>query len=79
MGDFCRNFLSSNEWQYRMLRTVIQGIIGVILANIDLIVGTFVIDPLWKGIIVASCMTFLSPVMARLGQAGNTQFYSGGA
>lgn len=66
--SFWQKFLSSNEWQFRMFRTIVQGIIGVLLANVDLIVGTFVIDPVWKGIIVASCMTFLSPVMAQLGR-----------
>ena len=26
-------FLTSNEWQYRLLRTIIQGILGVVVAN----------------------------------------------
>lgn len=66
--ELWQTFLSSNDWRWRMARTIVQGIIGVVLANIDLIVGSFVIDPLWKGIIVASSMTFLSPIMAELGK-----------
>lgn len=41
MGEFLR----SNEWQWRLARTVVQGIIGVVIANIDLIVGWRVLDP----------------------------------
>lgn len=61
------NFLSSNEWQYRLLRTIVQGVIGVVIANLDLIIGSFVIDPAWKGIVVALVMAVLSPVMAAIG------------
>lgn len=67
MKDFWKNFLSSNEWQYRLLRTIVQGIIGVLIANVDVIIGSFVIDPAWKGIVVALVMAVLSPVMAALG------------
>ena len=65
---FWQKFLASNEWQYRLLRTIIQGVFGVIVANADLIIGSFVIDPTWKGIIVALVMAVLSPVMAALGK-----------
>lgn len=65
---FWQKFLSSNEWQYRLLRTIIQGVFGVIVANADLIIGSFVIDPTWKGIIVALVMAVLSPIMAALGK-----------
>ena len=63
-----KKFLSSNEWEYRLLRTIIQGVFGVIVANIDLIIGSFVIDPTWKGIIVALVMAVLSPIMAMFGE-----------
>ena len=65
---FWQKFLASNEWQYRLLRTIIQGVFGVIVANADLIIGSFVIDPTWKGIIVALVMAVLSPLMAALGK-----------
>ena len=34
-------FLTSNDWQYRLLRTIVQGVLGVVIANLDLIVGAF--------------------------------------
>lgn len=60
-------FLTSNEWQYRLLRTIIQGILGVLIANLDVITGAFVLDPTMKGIVVALVMAVLSPIMALLG------------
>ena len=60
-------FLTSNDWKYRLLRTIIQGILGVVIANLDLILGTFAIDPSLKPMIVALVMAVLSPVMALLG------------
>lgn len=46
-------FLTSNSWQWRLLRTVVQGVLGVMVANVDLLVGVAV----------------LSPVMAEIGAA----------
>lgn len=59
--------LTSNEWQYRLLRTIIQGILGVLIANLDVITGAFIFDPTMKGVIVALVMAVLSPIMALLG------------
>lgn len=61
-------FLTSNAWQYRLARTIVQGLIGVIVANLDLILGYLVIDPALRPMIVALCMAVLSPVMAELGK-----------
>ncbi|MCH3967201.1 MAG: hypothetical protein PHR15_01670 [Atopobiaceae bacterium] len=60
-------FLTSNEWQWRLLRTIIRGILGVVVANVDLIMGTCVLDPTWRALTVAMVMAELSPVMAELG------------
>ena len=60
-------FLTSNDWQYRLLRTIIQGILGVVVANLDLIVGACVFDPSQRALVVALVMAVLSPIMAALG------------
>lgn len=62
-----KEFLTSNEPKYRLLRTIVQGIIGVIVANLDTIVGFAPLDPAVKTIIVGLVMAVLSPVMATLG------------
>ena len=73
-----KRFLTSNEWQWRLLRTIVQGIIGVIVANIDVIAGYIVLDPSIRAIVVALVMAILSPVMAMLG-GGDTVYIDGGA
>lgn len=60
-------FLTSNETKYRLLRTILQGIVGVIIANIDIIVGYYIFDPQQRAIIVALVMAILSPIMSELG------------
>ena len=64
------DFLTSNEWQWRLLRTIVQGVLGVVVANIDLLVGAAVLEPTWRALVVALVMAVLSPVMAEIGKAG---------
>lgn len=61
-------FLRSNEWQYRLLRTIFQGIIGVIVANLDLLISKLTFDPTLKPMIAALVMAVLSPIMAEIGK-----------
>ena len=63
------NFLTSNEWEWRLLRTIAQGVLGVVVANVDLLVGTAVLEPSWRALVVALVMAVLSPLMAELGKA----------
>ena len=62
-------FLTSNSWEYRLLRTVVQGIIGVLIANLDVLIGSLTISDTLRPIIVALCMAILSPIMAEIGRA----------
>ena len=64
-------FLTSNEWPWRLARTIVQGILGVIVANVDMLVGCAVLGPAWRAVAVALVMAVLSPVMAELGAGGN--------
>ena len=59
----------NNGAKYRLLRTIIQGIIGVIIANLDYIVGVFSWPIGTKAIIVALVMAILSPIMSAMGDA----------
>ena len=60
MKNFFKDLFSSNDWKFRLGRTIIQGIIGVLIANLDVIIGTWNIDPTVKPIIVAGIMAILS-------------------
>lgn len=60
-------FLKSNETKYRLARTIVQGVIGVIIAYLDVIVGLMVIPNELRPMIVALVMAILSPIMSELG------------
>ena len=61
-------FLTENSTGMRLLRTIIQGLLGVIIANIDTLMGLTAIDPAWKPFIVACVMAVLSPIMSEIGK-----------
>lgn len=57
-----------NGARYRLIRTIIQGVIGVIIANLDTIIAHVSILPMWaRAIVVAVVMAILSPIMAAMG------------
>ena len=62
------DFLTSNEWNWRLARTIVQGVLGVFVANIDMILGYAVLDPTVRALVVAFVMAVLSPVMAEIGK-----------
>ena len=64
-------FLKSNDTRYRLLRTIAQGIIGVLIANVDLLVAGLTIPTEYKTMIVALVMAILSPIMSELGKDGD--------
>lgn len=63
------DFLHSNDTKWRLLRTIVQGIIGVLIANADAIVASFSIPAEYKPAIVALVMAILSPIMSELGKS----------
>lgn len=62
-----KNWCASDSASARLTRTIFQGIIGVLIANADYIVGGFAIDPATKAVIVALVMAILSPIQATIG------------
>lgn len=67
-------FLTSNDTKYRLLRTIVQGLLGVLIANLDLIVGWCVLDAAQRALVVALVMAVLSPIMAEIGKATEDPF-----
>ena len=61
-------FLTSNEWNWRLARTIVQGVLGVFVANIDMILGYAVLDPTVRALVAAFVMAVLSPIMAEIGK-----------
>lgn len=68
-----KKFLQSNKTIYRLLRTIFQGIIGVIIANADFLISGLNFSPEAKAFIVALVMAILSPIMSELGAATETE------
>lgn len=66
-------FLKSNETKYRLLRTIAQGVIGVLIAYIDVIIGVMAIPDELRPAIVALVMAILSPIMSELGKNDSTE------
>lgn len=62
-----KKFLQSNETKFRLFRTIIQGIIGVVIANADFLISGLNFTPEAKAFIVALVMAILSPIMSELG------------
>ena len=56
-------FLSSNELTARLLITILEAVLGVILANID-VLFSWVIPVEWKTIIVGLVVAIVSPILA---------------
>jgi len=62
-------FFESNELKYRLLRTIVQGVIGVVIANIDLIIDQVsCINDAIRPVIVLIVIAVLSPIMAQVGK-----------
>ena len=66
-------FFNSNDPVFRLLRTIVQGVIGVIIANIDVLIGPLTIPAEYKPMIAALVMAVLSPVMAAIGKGGQNE------
>ena len=61
-------FLTSNSASMRLARTIVQAVIGVIIAYADVLVGQVVFNPELRPVIVGLGMAILSPIMATLGE-----------
>lgn len=67
-----KNFLNSNDWRYRLLRTIIQGILGVLITYMADIVGLLNLGPNQAAIVTALIMAILSPIMAQIKKEEDT-------
>lgn len=61
-----KELMSSNSASARLIRTIIQGVLGVLIANTEMIVGGTIIPVEYKPMVVALVMAILSPIMASI-------------
>ena len=62
-----KKWLADDSAAGRLTRTIFQGIIGVLVANIDLLLGYVAIPTELRPVVVALVMAVLSPIMKTLG------------
>lgn len=63
-------FLSSNATGYRLARTILQGAIGVLIANLDFVFASLDFSAEAKALIVGLTMAVLSPIMGAISTNG---------
>lgn len=68
MNQFLDHFLNCNDVSCRIARTIVQGVLGVLVANLDTICGYVGLDGTTKTLLVALVMAVLTPIMSELGK-----------
>lgn len=66
------DFLTSNETSMRLIRTIVQGLVSVLIVAVPLALGGIIQDATWASIATAAIMCVLSPVMSML-RTGNPE------
>ena len=65
-------FLKDESTEMRLARSVVQGLVSVLIVAVPLALGGLVEDPTWASIATAAIMCVLSPVMAMM-RTGNPE------
>lgn len=73
MNQVLDHFLNCNDTACRLARTIVQGLLGVLVANIDTIIGAIDFEPTVRALIVALVMAVLTPIMAEIGKHVETE------
>ena len=66
------DFLTSNDTGMRLVRTIVQGLVSVLIVAVPLALGGIIKDATWASIATAAIMCVLSPVMSML-RTGNPE------
>lgn len=66
------DFLTSNDTSMRLVRTIVQGLVSVLIVAVPLLMGGVIHDATWASIATAAIMCVLSPVMSTL-RTGNPE------
>lgn len=65
-------FIKSNSTEMRLARSIVSGLVSVLIVAVPLVFGGLIEDPTWASIATAAIMCVLSPVMA-LFKTGNPE------
>lgn len=65
-------FLTSEKTEMRLARSVVQGLVSVLIVAVPLVLGGVIEDATWASIATAAIMCVLSPLMAMF-RSGNPE------
>ena len=65
-------FLNDDSTGMRLARSIVQGIVSVLIVAVPLALGGVIEDPTWASIATAAIMCVLSPIMAMF-RTGNPE------
>lgn len=68
MNQFLDHFLNCNDVACRLARTIVQGVLAVLVANLDTLMGYVGLDATTKTLLVALVMAVLTPIMSEIGK-----------
>ena len=60
------DFLTSEKTEMRLARSVVQGLLSVLIVAVPLVLGGVIEDATWASIATAAIMCVLSPLMAMM-------------
>ncbi len=66
------HFLKDDSTEMRLVRTIAQGLVSVLIVAVPLVLGGVIEDATWASIATAAIMCVLSPVMAMM-RTGNPE------
>ena len=66
------HFLHDDSTEMRLARSVVQGLVSVLIVTVPLLMGGVIKDATWASIATAAIMCVLSPVMAMF-RTGNPE------
>lgn len=72
VGNMLDEFLHSDSTEARLARTIVQGLVSVLIVAVPLAIGRVVTDVTWASVATAAIMCVLSPVMATI-KTGNPE------
>ena len=66
------HFLHDDSTEMRLARSVVQGLVSVLIVTVPLLMGGVIQDATWASIATAAIMCVLSPLMAMM-RTGNPE------
>lgn len=66
------DFLTSERTEMRLARSIVQGLVSVLIVAVPLVLGGVIEDATWASIATAAIMCVLSPLMAMM-RTGNPE------